>query len=543
MTSNNKALIKLYGSFSTVKTRILIILILLVPNLNAIAQRTIATIGDSNGANKNGWVNQLKSIRQRDSIFNYSISGNTIGFDNLGSKKLNALRNTRMHLEDAAKRSATGRIDDVVILLGTNDCKNIFADSSEQIVQNLENFIQLIVKQKSVINSKSDIYIVSPPPFGEDSMLKEKYKGGDQRIRQLLPEFMRLALKYDCHFIDIYHELKPNFIQLNVDGVHLNSEGSMIIAKAISRFLDINEKIEWDEIEHVIWPQEFSVVEIKSPLDGALQKAFFYKTKKSAPQPLIISLHTWSGNYSQQDPLAKQILEKDWNYIHPNFRGMNNTPKSCGSKYAIDDIDQAINFALINGNVDEKNIHVIGVSGGGMATLLSYMNSKYAVSSFSAWVPISDLEAWFYQSLGRKNNYAGHILAATGSLDFVLNEEEARLRSPIFMTTPTKIRKDIPLTIYAGIHDGYEGSVPISQSLNFYNKVIKDMGASDDQLIPEKEILDLVSMRIYPELPNKKIGDRKVIFQRNYKTISLVLFEGRHEMLTDVALELLEIYR
>ncbi len=307
--------------------------------------------------------------------------------------------------------------------------------------------------------------------------------------------------------------------------------------------MDINKKIEWDESEHVIWPQEFSVVEIKSPLDGVLQKAYFHKTKKSKPQPLIISLHTWSGDYTQQDPLAKQIVERDWNYIHPDFRGMNNTPKSCGSKYAIADIDQAINFALKNGNVDKKNIHVIGVSGGGMATLLSYMNSKYNIASFSAWVPISDLQAWYYQSSGRKNKYAGHILAATGSLDFILNEEEARLRSPIFMTTPTEIRKDSPLTIYAGIHDGYEGSVPISQSLNFYNKVIKDHGATDDQIISQKEILDLVSMRTYPELLDKKIGDRNVIFQRNYKNISLILFEGRHEMLSGVALELLDINR
>ncbi|MCK5369122.1 MAG: peptidase, partial [Cyclobacteriaceae bacterium] len=247
------------------------------------------------------------------------------------------------------------------------------------------------------------------------------------------------------------------------------------------------------------------------------------------------------GDYTQEDPLVQQILERDWNYIHPDFRGMNNTPKSCGSKYVIDDIDQAISFALNNCNVDMQNIHVIGVSGGGMATLLSYMNSNYPVLSFSAWVPISDLAAWYYQSLGRKNKYAGHILTATGSIDSVLNVEEARNRSPLFMATPTDKRKGSRLTIYAGIHDGYEGSVPVSQSLNFYNKVIKDNGASDDQLISENEILKLVSMRMYPTLTDKKIGDRNVIYERNFKNISLILFEGRHEMLTDVALELLQI--
>ena len=517
------------------------LILILISLLDASAQRAIVTIGDSNGANEYGWVNQLKSIRKQDSIFNYSISGNTIGFDNLGNEKLNTLKNAIANLEDAATKSVTGMIDDVVILLGTNDCKKVFADSNNQVVQNLEKLIQLIKEQKAIIDSESEIYIVTPPPFGADSILKEKYKGGDKRVRKLLPGFMNVSLKYDCHFIDVYHELKPQFDKLNRDGVHLNADGSMIIANAVSRFLDSNEKIPWDDEQAKSWPIEFSEVEIKSPLDEVLQKAYFYKTKKSNPQPLIISLHTWSGDYTQEDPLVQQILERDWNYIHPDFRGMNNTPKSCGSKYVIDDIDQAISFALNNCNVDMQNIHVIGVSGGGMATLLSYMNSNYPVLSFSAWVPISDLAAWYYQSLGRKNKYAGHILTATGSIDSVLNVEEARNRSPLFMVAPTDKRKGSRLTIYAGIHDGYEGSVPVSQSLNFYNKVIKDNGASDDQLISENEILKLVSMRMYPTLTDKKIGDRNVIYERNFKNISLILFEGRHEMLTDVALELLQI--
>ena len=290
-----------------------------------------------------------------------------------------------------------------------------------------------------------------------------------------------------------------------------------------------------------IWPIEFREVEIKSPLDGEIQKAYFYASLNGKPKPLIVSLHTWSGNYAQNDPLVKQILEKDWNYIHPDFRGANKNPMACGSKYAIDDIDQAIDFAIRNGNVDMQNIHVMGVSGGGMATLLSYMNSRYPVSSFSAWVPISDLQAWYYQSIGRKNGYAGHIMAGTGSVDSVLNVDEAIKRSPLYMKTPIEQRKNSRLFIYAGIHDGYEGSVPVSQSLIFYNKVIRDYGASNDKIISDKEILDLVSMRTSPALPNKKLGDRNIIYERNFKNISLILFEGKHEMLNDVALELLQL--
>ena len=32
------------------------------------------------------------------------------------------------------------------------------------------------------------------------------------------------------------------------------------------------------------WSNEFEIVEIKSPIDGVLQKAYFYKTKSNFPQ-------------------------------------------------------------------------------------------------------------------------------------------------------------------------------------------------------------------------------------------------------------------
>jgi hypothetical protein len=107
------------------------------------------------------------------------------------------------------------------------------------------------------------------------------------------------------------------------------------------------------------------------------------------------------------------------------------------------------------------------------------------------------------------------------------------------MDTPTELREGSRLSIYAGIHDGYDGSVPVSQSIIFYNKVIRDFGAPDEQLISDDEIIDLLSMRSYPEKPDELLGERQVVFRRSYKNISLVLFEGRHEMLSEVALKLL----
>jgi lysophospholipase L1-like esterase/pimeloyl-ACP methyl ester carboxylesterase len=508
-------------------------------NSSVEAQRTIVTIGDSNGASDIGWVHQLKSMRTQDSIFNYSISGNTIGFDNRRNEKLNTLKNIERYLTDSERRAGDKSIDDIVILLGTNDCKRVFADRVREVLANLQTLISEIQERTYTGGAVPDIFIVTPPPIGADSILQTKYHGGDLRLQQLLPGFLEIALGTKSHFIDIYNELKPIFGDLNTDGIHLNEKGSKMVAATVSRFLDKTAQIQWDDQEKNSWPEAFQVVEIPSSLDGEIQKAYFYKSKNQAPQPLIISLHTWSGDYTQEDPLVSHILEKDWNYIHPDFRGVNNSPKAVGSKFAIQDVEDAISFAVENVNVDMSNIHVIGASGGGYATLYTFMNTRHHIRTFSAWVPISDIEAWYYQSAGRKNKYAGHILAATSQGDSVLNVAEARKRSPLYMDTPKRIRSKSTLSIYAGIHDGYEGSVPISQSIRFYNKVIRDFGASKKHLISLNEIIDLLSMRSYPEKPSEMIGDRQIIFKRSFKNISLVLFEGKHEMLTNVALELL----
>ena len=155
----------------------------------------------------------------------------------------------------------------------------------------------------------------------------------------------------------------------------------------------------WDNTKVEKWPKECEEVEIPSTLDGEMQSSFFYSATGNH-RPLIVSLHTWSGNYEQKDTLVTECINKDYNYIHPDFRGANNTYKACGSKYVIQDIEDAIAFAIENGKVDINNIHVVGASGGGYATLLTYMNTNHPVKTFSAWVPISPTEPAFPERFG-----------------------------------------------------------------------------------------------------------------------------------------------
>ncbi|HJS00381.1 MAG TPA: GDSL-type esterase/lipase family protein, partial [Flavobacterium sp.] len=264
------------------------------------------------------------------------------------------------------------------------------------------------------------------------------------------------------------------------------------------------------------------------------------KTKK----PLIVSLHTWSGDYTQKDPLINEILARDWNYIHPNFRGVNNNKDAMASPKVIADLEDAIQYALKNTNSDPDDVHIVGVSGGGMATLVAYMNIKYPVKSFSAWAPISDLEAWYWESTGRKQKYATDIFKAT-STDTIFNAEEARLRSPLLQQFPKNLRKNAKLYIYEGVHDGYTGSVPITHSINMYNRLVGELkygfsklddimpkATTDANLVSEKEIISLVTKRYNPTFDKKtKLFDRNIYLSREFENIQLTIFEGRHEQI------------
>lgn len=293
-----------------------------------------------------------------------------------------------------------------------------------------------------------------------------------------------------------------------------------------------------DDTTRADWPAAFKDVEIPSTADGKIQKAYFYATRDNKPQPLIVSLHTWSGNYRQQDGLIREVLSRDMNYIRPDYRGPNLTREACGSPLVASDIDDAIAYAVQNGNVDPNHIHILGGSGGGHAALIAYMRSRHNVRSFSAWVPISDLPKWYYESLGRQTQYAGHIAMATTGDESRIDLREARKRSPLYMDTPVELRKDSKLYLYAGIHDGYSGSVPITHSLEMYNKVVRDFNpVATEEIIPDHVIARMVVARYLPGDDRPEIAGRAIHYRKQFEDkVRIVIFEGGHEMLVEAAL-------
>jgi len=199
--------------------------------------KKIIAIGDSNGAFDYGWVAQLQKLLPDDVIYNTSVPGNTIGFDNLGQTRLNTLKNLDTYLKEA--KDSLKKADYVVIMLGTNDSKYVFRDQKDEVLVNM-NILVSRIKNFFESGKEPKIIIVAPPPYGDDAILAEKYKGANGRVKILAAEFAKLAQQNHCEFVDVYHVFEGTIMHYSKDGVHLNVEGQKIIASKIAQ--EINSK-------------------------------------------------------------------------------------------------------------------------------------------------------------------------------------------------------------------------------------------------------------------------------------------------------------
>ncbi|MBN2215388.1 MAG: SGNH/GDSL hydrolase family protein [Bacteroidales bacterium] len=196
----------------------------------------IMIIGDSNGASEKGWVYQLDKLRHgTDHLINYSIGGNTIGFDNLGRDTLNTLKNINGYIKNA--EDSLQYLDKILICLGTNDCKAVFDTLQSEVPLNLEKLILIIRDHPFCSDIIPDIVLITPPPVAVDSLLLPKYFGGKKRLEKLLPHYRIIADKYGCLYVDIYHPLSGDFTSYTVDGIHLNEAGSIRAAEIINEMI------------------------------------------------------------------------------------------------------------------------------------------------------------------------------------------------------------------------------------------------------------------------------------------------------------------
>ncbi|HUU29283.1 MAG TPA: prolyl oligopeptidase family serine peptidase [archaeon] len=294
------------------------------------------------------------------------------------------------------------------------------------------------------------------------------------------------------------------------------------------------------------WPRGVHEVKIASSLDGTGQPALFWAPPTGlGPRPLLVALHTWSGDYLQDTsvPYLRWCAEKSWVFIHPDFRGPNNNPSAAGSLAATQDILDAVSFARDSAHVDSSRIYLAGASGGGHMALLTAGREPEIWAAVSAWVPVTDLAAWYAECLGREEGYARYssdLAASCGGAPGDSGEVDSqyRLRSPL---TVLGQAQGLPIEISAGIEDGHTGSVPVSHTLRAFNLLAETNGMPEKRLTREQIEFFVNSREVPQELKGEvendpAYGERAVLFRRTAGPVRVTIFKGGHEIIYEAAL-------
>ena len=278
-------------------------------------------------------------------------------------------------------------------------------------------------------------------------------------------------------------------------------------------------------------------VSVRSSLDGSMQPCYFWAPAKATSEavPLIVGMHTWSGDIAQLDhyrTVRDEAERRGWAFVGPNFRGPNSTPQGCGSAFAVQDIVDAVDFAKSSVKVDPKRVYIIGGSGGGHMTLLMLGRHPEVFAAGAAFCPITDLARWHADSLvahpGRETGYARMMESACGGRPADRREEYAA-RSPLTWLKNAKAA-GVPAYVCTGIHDGWTGSVPVGHSFRAFNALCN---AGDS--VSEEDIAYIEANQKMPKgldcgrVDDPFYGEKiRIHFRRTSGNVRLTIFEGGH---------------
>lgn len=315
--------------------------------------------------------------------------------------------------------------------------------------------------------------------------------------------------------------------------------------RRFTRCLTLVVAASWGVMAAAAWPPEVQTVGFTSPADGSEQKTLLFVPPGDEPVPLLVAFHTWSNDYRQDESAyARWCIARGWAFLHPDVRGPANRPEAAGSELAMADLRAALDLAGAARRIDHERVYAIGVSGGGMMTLLAAARMPEVWAGASAWVPVTDLAAWHAETRAAgRDKYARDVEQVCGGPPGASPAVDAAYAGRSVVARLGAVRPAVPLDINAGIHDGHTGSVPVSHGIRAFNAV----AAAADRL-PEPAVERMVETRSVPEdLRFRGIdplyASRPVLLRRTSDGARLSVFDGGHEILIEAGLTWLEAQR
>jgi lysophospholipase L1-like esterase len=126
-----------------------------------------------------------------------------------------------------------GPVDLVIILLGTNDLKPIYANNAVIVGAGIRRLVEIIRHHAwpMGLENEPEILIVSPPPFCETdhALLGPMFAGRIGESRNLASVYRDIADELGCGFFDAGSVAKTT----PIDGIHLDAENTAAIGRGL----------------------------------------------------------------------------------------------------------------------------------------------------------------------------------------------------------------------------------------------------------------------------------------------------------------------
>ncbi|HEX5630452.1 MAG TPA: prolyl oligopeptidase family serine peptidase, partial [Acidimicrobiia bacterium] len=214
----------------------------------------------------------------------------------------------------------------------------------------------------------------------------------------------------------------------------------------------------------------------------------------------------------------------------------NDHAEAMGSDLAVQDVVDAIDFAIGQGGVDANRVYAVGLSGGGMMALLLAGRHPDRLAAVAAWSPVYDLVAFYQQSRSSTTDYRWQIRRVCGGSPTTPGpaQDECLHRSPI---TYLDVAREQGVPVYLGQGVGDTLLRPSNAAFAF-----NQLADPEDRLTAE-EVEEIGRRRVPEHLSGETTietffveGDPAPVFARHSGAVWFVLFPGNHDMVYGPAL-------
>lgn len=177
------------------------------------------------------WTGVLqKLLGEEYTVIEEGLSGRTTVFDDPLNEGLNGLK----YLLPCLKTHQD--IDLLIIMLGTNDCKERFSASPKNIADGAARLVKL-AKSLEVWNKEPKILLISPAPIEkgcESSPVAGEMGICSDKSYALAKEYELIAKENDCYFLDAAKYVKMN----DIDYMHFDEKSHKNLADALADFIE-----------------------------------------------------------------------------------------------------------------------------------------------------------------------------------------------------------------------------------------------------------------------------------------------------------------